>query len=206
LVKTDLESSLEAVLFYAGDSVSMKRLEEICSQDAFSIRNAINHLCEVYKKSNSGLEIIEVEDGYQMCTASKHLQVIQLYRQKPAKNILTQALIETLAIVAYSQPITRTQIEDVRGVRCEHAISRLLEYGLIEEVGRLNVIGRPILFGTTHEFLRHFGFKNLEEMPKIKEELLEKFKEEVQEEMNYYEEDERVKNAKPLEEEGDLKI
>lgn len=187
--KTDLESSLEAVLFYAGDIIPQRRLCEICDQDSLSIHMAINHLNEYYHKTNSGIEIIEVDDGYQMCTASKHLQIIQLYRQKPVKNILTQALIETLAIVAYSQPITRTQIEDVRGVRCEHVISRLLEYGLIEEVGRLNVIGRPILFGTTNEFLRHFGFKNLEEMPKIKEELLQKFKEEVQEEMSYYEED-----------------
>lgn len=190
--KTELQSSLEAVLFYAGDIIPLRRLSEICDADELSIRIAINHLNEVYRTSNSGIEIIEVDDGYQMCTAAKHLQLIQLYRQKPVKNILTQALIETLAIVAYSQPITRTQIEDIRGVRCEHAISRLLEYGLIEEVGRLNVIGRPILFGTTNEFLRHFGFRNLEEMPKIKEDLLEKFKEEVQQEMSYYEDDERV--------------
>ncbi|MBE6023663.1 MAG: SMC-Scp complex subunit ScpB [Cellulosilyticum sp.] len=193
--KTELESRLEAVLFYAGDIIPQRRLSEICDSDELTIRIAINRLNELYQKTNSGIEVIEVDDGYQMCTAAKHLQVIQLYRQKPVRNILTQALIETLAIVAYSQPITRTQIEDIRGVRCEHAISRLLEYGLIEEVGRLNVIGRPILFGTTNEFLRHFGFRNLEEMPKIKEELLEKFKEEVQQEMSYYEEDERVKNA-----------
>lgn len=193
--KTELESSLEAVLFYAGDIVPLRRLGEICDVEELSIRMAINHLNEIYKTTNSGIEIIEVDDGYQMCTAAKHLQVIQLYRQKPVKNILTQALIETLAIVAYSQPITRTQIEDIRGVRCEHVISRLLEYGLIEEVGRLNVIGRPILFGTTNEFLRHFGFRNLEEMPKIKEELLEKFKEEVKQEMSYYEDDESVKNT-----------
>ncbi|MEE1070845.1 MAG: SMC-Scp complex subunit ScpB [Cellulosilyticum sp.] len=193
--KTELESSLEAVLFYAGDIVPLRRLGEICDIEELSIRMAIHHLNEIYKTTNSGIEIIEVDDGYQMCTAAKHLQVIQLYRQKPVKNILTQALIETLAIVAYSQPITRTQIEDIRGVRCEHVISRLLEYGLIEEVGRLNVIGRPILFGTTNEFLRHFGFRNLEEMPKIKEELLEKFKEEVKQEMSYYEDDESVKNT-----------
>lgn len=187
--KTELESSLEALLFYAGDIIPQRRLCEICNTDILSIHMAINHLNEIYQSTNSGIEVIEVDDGYQMCTAAKHLQVIQMYRQKPVKNILTQALIETLAIVAYSQPITRTQIEDVRGVRCEHAISRLLEYGLIEEVGRLNVIGRPILFGTTNEFLRHFGFRNLEEMPKIKEELLEKFKEEVKQEMSYYEDE-----------------
>lgn len=194
--KTDLESSIEALLFYAGDIIPQHRLCEICDTDDFSIHLAINHLNECYQKDNSGIEIIEVDNGYQMCTAAKHLHVIQLYRQKPAKNILTQALIETLAIVAYSQPITRTQIEDVRGVRCEHAISKLLEYGLIEEVGRLNVIGRPILFGTTNEFLRHFGFRNLEEMPKIKEELLEKFKEEVKEEMSYYEEEVNERETK----------
>lgn len=187
--KTELESSIEALLFYAGDIVPQRRMCEICETEDFSVHMAINHLNEIYQATNSGLEIIEVDDGYQMCTAAKHLQIIQLYRQKPAKSILTQALIETLAIVAYSQPITRTQIEDVRGVRCEHAISKLMEYGLIEEVGRLNVIGRPILFGTTNEFLRHFGFRNLEEMPKIKEELLEKFKEEVKEEMSYFEEE-----------------
>lgn len=187
--KTELESSLEALLFYAGDSIPQRRLCEICNTDPFLLRQAVNHLNEIYQSTNSGIEIVEVDEGYQMCTSPNHLQVIQLYRQKPVKNILTQALIETLAIVAYSQPITRTQIEDIRGVRCEHVIGKLLEYGLIEEVGRLNVIGRPILFGTTHEFLRHFGFKNLEEMPKIKEELLEKFKEEIREEMSYYEED-----------------
>lgn len=191
--KTELESSIEALLFYAGDIISQKRLCEICNTEAFSVHMAINHLNDYYGQTNSGIEIIEVDDGYQMCTSPKHTEIIQLYRQKPVKNLLTQALIETLAIIAYSQPITRTQIEDIRGVRCEHAMSKLMEYGLIEEVGRLNVIGRPILFGTTNEFLRHFGFRNLEELPKIKEELLEKFKEEVREEMSYYEDHEAMK-------------
>lgn len=194
--KTELESSIEALLFYAGDIISQKRLCEICNTDALLVHIAVNQLNDYYKKTNSGIEIIEVHDGYQMCTAPKHTEIIQLYRQKPVKNLLTQALIETLAIIAYSQPITRTQIEDIRGVRCEHAMSKLMEYGLIEEVGRLNVIGRPILFGTTNEFLRHFGFKNLEELPKIKEELLEKFKEEVREEMSYYEDHEAMKDEK----------
>lgn len=186
--KTELESILEALLFYSGDVIQENRLCEVCDTEMFAIHTAIYRLNQMYQATNSGIEIIAVEDGYQMCTAPKHIAYIQKLRQKPAKNMLTQALIETLAIIAYSQPITRTQIEDVRGVRCEHAIGKLMEYRLIEEVGRLNVIGRPILFGTTHDFLRHFGFKNLEELPKIKEELLEKFKEEVQLEMSYYEE------------------
>ena len=198
---SDLESQIEALLFYAGDMISQKRLCELCDAEATSVEVAIHKLNERYKRNNHGLSIVEVDDGYQMCTVSKHLQVIQHFKQKPMRQLLTQALVETLAIVAYSQPITRTQIEDIRGVRCEHAISRLLEYHLIEEVGRLNVIGRPILFGTTSEFLRHFGFKNLEELPKIKEELLEKFKEEVKEEMRYYEDEvSSANNADDIEE------
>ena len=188
MIKTDLESSIEALLFYAGDIITSKRFCELCETEEITINMAIHRLNEFYKSTNSGLEIVEVDDGYQMCTAPKHLGIIQQFRQKPVRHLLTQALIETLAVIAYSQPITRTQVEDIRGVRCEHAISRLLEYNLIEEVGRLNVIGRPILFGTTNEFLRHFGFRNLEEMPKVKEELLEKFKEEVKQEINYYDE------------------
>ena len=148
---------------------------------------AIYRLNEIYKKTNSGLEVIEVGNGYQMCTVGKHTGFIQKYKQKPIKKLLTQALLETLAIIAYSQPITKAQIEDIRGVRSEHAVSKLLEFELIEEVGRLNVIGRPILFGTTDSFLRHFGFKNLGDLPKVKEELVEKFKEEIEEEMKYRE-------------------
>ncbi len=184
---TQTQSSIEALLFYVGDVVSIRRLSDLFNIEAREIKWVIDELNNFYKDTNSGLCIIQVDEGYQMCTVSKHIEVIQAYRQKPARHLLTQALLETLSIVAYSQPITRTQIEDIRGVRCEHAMNRLMEYGLIEEVGRLSVIGRPILFGTTKEFLRHFGFKTLEELPKIKEELLDKFKEEVKEEMSYYE-------------------
>lgn len=190
--KTELESIIEALLFYSGEIITGNRLCEVCDAEEIKIHMAIYRLNEIYETTNSGIEIIEVDDGYQMCTAPKHMSFIQKLRQKPVRNILTQALIETLSIIAYSQPVTRTQIEDVRGVRCEHAISKLIDYKLIEEVGRLNVIGRPILFGTTSEFLRHFGFKNLDQLPKIKEELLQKFKEEVREEMDYYEEEKEL--------------
>lgn len=183
--KTDLESALESLLFFAGDSIASSKLCEVCETEEITVHMAIYRLNENYRKTNSGFEIVEVDNGYQMCTVPTNINYIQRYKQKPAKKLLTQALLETLAIIAYSQPITKTQIEDIRGVRSEHAVSKLLEYRLVEEVGRLNVIGRPILFGTTNEFLRHFGFKNLEELPKVKEELIERFKKEVEEEMNY---------------------
>lgn len=187
--KTELESVLESLLFFAGDSIPSSKLCEVCENEEITIHMAIYRLNEIYKKTNSGLEIIEVNNGYQMCTVPKNISYIQRYKQKPVKRLLTQALLETLAIVAYSQPITRAQIEDIRGVRSEHAVSKLLEYDLIEEVGRLNVIGRPILFGTTTSFLRHFGFKSIEELPKVQEELIERFKKEIEEEMNYISEE-----------------
>ncbi|MGL4345509.1 MAG: SMC-Scp complex subunit ScpB [Cellulosilyticaceae bacterium] len=188
MMKTDLESILESVLFFAGDSVPSHRLCELCGAEEITVHMAVYRLNEMYQKTNSGFEIVEVANGYQMCTAPKNIEYIQRYKQKPLKKLLTQTLLETLAIVAYSQPITKTQIEDIRGVRTEHAISKLIEYQLIEEVGRLSVIGRPILFGTTNEFLRHFGFRTIEELPKVQEELVERFKKEIEEEMSYIDE------------------
>ncbi len=187
--KTELESIIESLLFFVGDYLSSQKLCDICDTEEITVHMAVYRLNELYKKTNSGIEIIEVANGYQMCTTPKNIRYIQKYKQKPVKRLLTQALLETLAIVAYSQPITKTQIEDIRGVRSEHAVSKLIEYDLIEEVGRLNVIGRPILFGTTNGFLRHFGFKNIDELPKVQEELIERFKREVEEEMSYYTED-----------------
>lgn len=197
--KTELESILESILFYVGDSVPSHKLCEICECEEITIHMAIYRLNEIYQKSNSGIEIIEVDKGYQMCTVPKNISFIQRYKQKPIKKLLTQALLETLAIVAYSQPITKAQIEDVRGVRSEHAVSKLLEYDLIEEVGRLNVIGRPILFGTTTSFLRHFGFKTIEDLPKVKDELIERFKKEIEEEMNYISEEALDQETSPKE-------
>lgn len=190
--KTELEGVLESLLFFAGDSIPSSKLCEVCEAEEITIHMAVYRLNELYRKANSGIEIVEVDSGYQMCTTPANIAYIQRFKQKPVKKLLTQALLETLAIVAYSQPITKAQIEDIRGVRSEHAVSKLLEYNLIEEVGRLNVIGRPILFGTTNEFLRHFGFKNIEELPKVKEELIERFKKEVEEEMNYINTEEKV--------------
>ncbi|MGL4362672.1 MAG: SMC-Scp complex subunit ScpB [Cellulosilyticaceae bacterium] len=190
MIKTELESKIEAVLFFSGDSVTSLKLSEVCDVAEVKVHMAVFKLNEIYEQTNSGIEIVEVEQGYQMCTKPEHISAIQRFKQKPIKKILTQALLETLAIVAYSQPITKTQIEEIRGVRSEHAVTKLIEYDLIEDVGRLTVIGRPILFGTTTGFLRHFGFKSIEEMPKVQEDLIERFKKEIEEEMNFVSEPE----------------
>ncbi len=185
--RTELDSKVESILFFIGDMVSGSKLCEVCEVSESAVHNSIINLNSAYELDDSGMRIVEVEEGYQMCTVPKNTEVILKYKQKPAKKLLTQTLLETLAIIAYSQPITKTQIEDIRGVRSEHAVSKLLEYNLIEEAGRLSVVGKPVLFCTTAEFLRHFGFKNLDELPVIKAELIELLKVEVQKEVNYIE-------------------
>ncbi len=183
--RTELESKLESLLFFVGDMILSNKLCELCEADEHDVHSAIFNLNSAYEYDDSGIRIVEVEKGYQMCTVPKNTEVILKYKQRPAKKLLTQTLLETLAIIAYSQPITKPQIEDIRGVRSEHAVSKLLEYNLIEEAGRLNVVGRPVLFGTTAEFLRHFGFTNLMQLPILKEELIEILRKEVQKEVNY---------------------
>ncbi|OON95576.1 MAG: SMC-Scp complex subunit ScpB [Epulopiscium sp. Nele67-Bin005] len=186
--RTMLESQLESILFFAGDVVAIDRLCNVCEVAEIEVHKAVMQLNEGYEKMNSGLNILEIQTGYQMCTIPQNINVIQRYKQKPPKKLLTQALLETLAVIAYAQPITKVQIEDIRGVRAEHTLAKLTEYNLIEEVGRMNVVGKPILFGTTSEFLRHFGFSSVADIPTVKEAVLEVFKKEVQQEINFVDE------------------
>lgn len=185
--KSETESIIESILFFSGDGVSIQQLSDIIECDKSFIHEAILQLNERYLQTNSGICITRIDDCYQICTAPKNSSYIKKFLQKPAKKILTAPLIETLAIVAYSQPITKIQIEDIRGVRSDHTIGKLIEYNLICEIGRLDVVGKPILFGTTNEFLRHFGLKSIDEIPKVQDELIERFKMEVQDEIDYYE-------------------
>lgn len=182
-----IKSVIESILFLSGESVEVERLAQVLQVEEDSIYDAVRGLNETYTQYNSGLFITQIDDAYQMCTVAENAPYIEQYLKKPSKKILTQPIIETLAIIAYSQPITKVQIEDIRGVRSDHTMNKLIEFNLICEVGRLNVIGKPILFGTTGEFLRHFGFASIDEMPKVKEELIQRFKEEVHEEIDYYE-------------------
>ncbi|MDO4531858.1 MAG: SMC-Scp complex subunit ScpB, partial [Bacillota bacterium] len=127
-------------------------------------------LSHKYEEEKRGLRIVELEDSFQMCTAAECFEYIRNMYKSPQRQGLTQSLLETLAIVAYKQPITRAQIEEIRGVSSDHVIAKLVEKRLICEVGRRETTGRPILFGTSNEFLRYFGFKSIGELPPLEKE------------------------------------
>ena len=173
---------LEAVLFAMGGSVELKSLAEAIGQDEETTRKLVQSLADDYEAEGRGMKIIELECAFQMCTRPEYYENLIRVAAQPKKYVLTEVLLETLSIIAYKQPVTRLEIEKIRGVKSDHAVNKLIEYGLVEEVGRLNVPGRPILFGTTEDFLRSFGVSTLEELPSMKPEQMEEFKAEAEEE------------------------
>lgn len=162
-----LEKIVEAILFAAGEVVNVKSIATAIEQDVKTTAMIINNLADKYKTEKRGMDIIQVEDGYQMCTNREYYDYIKKLYQAPVRKNLSTTLLETLAIIAYRQPVTKSQIEEIRGVNADHAVNKLVEYDLVCEKGRLDVPGRPILFGTTEEFLKHFGFNALDSMPPV---------------------------------------
>jgi len=179
----DLEAQLEAILFTMGEAVEVERLAQALEQDEGTVRNLLRCMMDKYEADNRGIQIIELDGSFQMCTKGSMYEAIIKIAHVPKKHVLSEVLLETLSIVAYKQPITRQEIEAIRGVSCDHAVNKLVEYNLIQEVGRMDAPGRPILFGTTEDFLRNFGLVSLDDLPIIKPEKLEDFKLEVEEEM-----------------------
>lgn len=161
----EIESVIEALLFASGEIVSIKSIASATEQSEKTITAVINNLIDKYNHEKRGIKIIQVGDGYQMCTNPEYFEYIRKLFQAPVKKTLSTTLLETLAIIAYKQPITKAQIEEIRGVSAEHSVNKLVEYDLVCEKGRLDAPGRPILFGTTDEFLRFFGFSSLDNLP-----------------------------------------
>lgn len=161
----ELENIIESILFASGDVVSLKNLAYALGTDIKTAECALNNLADKYHYEKRGIKIIQVGEGYQMCTNDEYYDYIKKLYKSPVRRNLSVTLLETLAIIAYKQPITKSAIEEIRGVNADHAVNRLVEYELVEEKGRADTPGRPILFGTTDEFLRHFGFSNLSAMP-----------------------------------------
>ncbi len=175
---------LEAILFTMGESVEVERLASVIEEDKKTTRQLLLELKEEYEAKEGGITLMELEDSFQMCTRAEMYEYLIKIAKTPRKYVLTDTLLETLSIVAYKQPITRAEIEKIRGVSCDHAVNRLVEFGLISEVGRMDAPGRPLLFGTTEEFLRSFGVKSLEELPELSAVQIEEFKIQAEQEAN----------------------
>ncbi len=162
-----IESIIEALLFAAGRPVSMNELVLILELDEKDIFAIIDNMQQKYKEKNRGIELIKVDNSFQLCTKKELHEYVYSVVDKRAKPNLSNAALETLAIIAYNPKITRAEIEAIRGVSADACVYKLLEYGLIEESGKTNLPGKPMGYKTTPEFLRLFGYSSLEDMPEL---------------------------------------
>lgn len=165
--KPKIKSAIEALLFVSGDPLTVKDLSNSLEVSPKFVANLLNEMVLEYEDEKRGIKLISINGEYQLVTKAENSDYIQKLLKKNKRQSLSQASLESLAIIAYKQPITRVDIDEIRGVKSESALQRLLEKDLIKEVGRLEVPGRPILFGTTEEFLRQFGLKELKELPSL---------------------------------------
>ena len=177
------EAVIEAVLFTMGKAVELEKLALAIGQDQETARQAVERLKERYEKDKRGMEIVQLEDSYQMCTRTGFYENLIRVAAAPKKQVLTEVMLETLSIIAYKQPVTKLEIEKIRGVKSDHAVNRLVEYNLVYEVGRMDAPGRPALFATTEEFLCCFGVGGLSDLPHMNPEQEEEIKAEVEEEL-----------------------
>lgn len=160
-------SAVEAILFASGEGVSLDRLCLALETDKQTVLDAIDVIKSRYKKADSGIELIKMEDSFQLTTKSKYADVIRKVFELKRSTPLSQAAFEVLAVVAYNQPVTRAYIEQVRGVDCSGVIASLSQKMLIEECGRLDLPGRPLLYRTTENFLRCFSLESIADLPPI---------------------------------------
>lgn len=178
-----LEAIIEAILFTMGESVELSKIAAAIEHDEETTKKIIHNMMDRYEAEDRGVKILELEDSFQMCTKTEMYEYLIRIAKQPKKHVLTDVLLETLSIIAYKQPITKLEIEKIRGVKCDHAVNKLVEYNLICELGRLDAPGRPLLFGTTEDFLRCFGVQSIQELPIVNQDQFEDFKAEAEEEI-----------------------
>ncbi len=177
------KAAIEAVLFAMGDSLELSKIAKAIGHDTETTRKVLQNLMDDYQKEDRGIRIIELENAYQLCTKQEYYEYLVNIALQPKKAVLSDVMMETLSIIAYKQPVTKIEIEKIRGVKSDHAVNKLIEYNLVQEVGRLDAPGRPILLGTTEEFLRNFGVDSTDNLPTINPVKLEDFKAEAEEEI-----------------------
>jgi len=165
----NIKAAVEALLFVAEAPLSTARIAEAAGKPVAEVRRIITELTEEYRRDERGFRIEEIAGGYQMLTDPKYVDYIKTLHRTTEISKLTPAMLETLAIVAYRQPILRADIEAIRGVQVGPILRSLMEKGLARIAGRANTIGKPFLYGTTRKFLEHFGLKCIEDLPKAEE-------------------------------------
>ena len=176
-------ATLEAILFAMGDSVDIMRLASVIEEDVPTTRGYLEEMTDKLNKGSGGIMIAWYDNAVQLCTKPEFYDDLIKIATAPKRYSLTDSMIETLSIVAYKQPVTRSEIERIRGVNCDHAVNRLLELDLICELGRLDAPGKPILFGTTEQFLKSFGVRSVDELPHPDTLVMEEFKQQAEEEV-----------------------
>ena len=177
-----LKGEIEAILFTMGDAVPAEQMARALQEDKRKIISIAESMMQEYETEDRGIRIIRLNDSFQLCTKKEHYDTLIRIARTPRKINLSDVLMETLSIIAYKQPVTKMEIEKIRGVKSDHAVNKLVEYGIVAELGRLDAPGRPIVFGTTEEFLRHFGISGVEELPQVDPEKAENFKTEAERE------------------------
>lgn len=162
-----LIAAIEAMLFTTGKAVKAANMAKALDLPVSDINRAAETLMRRCEEEGRGVRIIRLEDAFQMTTSREFYDILIKLEIQPKKPTLTEALLETLSVIAYKQPVTKPEIERIRGVNSDHAVNRLIEYDLVKELGRAPLPGRPILFGTTEEFLRQFDVSSKEDLPEI---------------------------------------
>ena len=181
--ESDWEAGVEAVLFTMGNSVELGQLALAIGESEKVAKRVVEHLQKRYEEENRGMQILELEGAYQMSTRVKYYENLIRVASAPKKHMLTEVALETLSIIAYKQPVTKLEISRIRGVSSDHAVNRLVEYGLVYEAGRLDAPGRPAQFATTEEFLRRFGVSSVTDLPTMNPEQEGEIIQEVEEEL-----------------------
>lgn len=182
MTEDEKKAAAEAILFASGRSVKTESIAKALEISASETEKILTAMAEGYEQADRGIRLLRLENSWQLCTKKEYYPALIRIVKEPEKANLTDVLMETLAIIAYRQPVTKLQIEKIRGVKSDHAVNKLIEYNLVRELGRMDAPGRPILFGTTEEFLRHFELSSLEQLPQVGEEEKKAMQQQAQDE------------------------
>ncbi|WP_408954590.1 SMC-Scp complex subunit ScpB [Natroniella sp. ANB-PHB2] len=169
LDQSELKAAIEAILFMATEPLQVKEIRKVIKGESTKIKEVLEQIKIEYNQEAKGIELVKIDHGYQLQTKAKYSSIIKDFHQPEVTKTLSQASLETLAIIAYKQPATRAEVEDIRGVNVEKALKTLQKRGLVSEQGRKDAIGKPIIYGTTADFLQYLGLESLDDLPEPEE-------------------------------------